>query len=360
MSGALPPATPHCGVADAVVKIAQILVSKSVDVAIFTSRKSGTTIGGEQSENVKIFNLATSWGFRDLGTFLRTVRTWAPDLVHIQYPTQDYGRSWMPYFLPFILFLLRVRVVQTWHENTRFRFLPNLFSRDWLIVVEADFLKKLRWRYKWAMIWKNINFIQIVSNIDRVILPPKKISALRARFLKHDSERLLVFFGFLYEGKGFEKILNFADPTTDRLLIIGNMEFETNPYHSLIQSMILSGPWRDRVSFLGYLNSSDAAEIISVSDAMLCPFDNGMRDNNGTVLAGQAQGVFVLTTKQSSMGYDPCRNTYFAACNDENEMKMALDRYFGVRVVDGNTQVVDWERFVVDHLKVYQKAIRGV
>ena len=121
VSGALPPATPHCGVADAVVKIAQILVNKSVDVAIFTSRKSGTTIGGEQSENVKIFNLATSWGFRDLGTFLRTVRTWAPDLVHIQYPTQDYGKL-DAYFLPFILFLLRVRVVQTWHENTRFEF----------------------------------------------------------------------------------------------------------------------------------------------------------------------------------------------------------------------------------------------
>ena len=40
----------------------------------------------------------------------------------------------------------------------------------------------------------------------------------------------MVFFGFLYQGKGFEKILKFADPTRDRLLVIGDMDFDFNPY----------------------------------------------------------------------------------------------------------------------------------
>lgn len=352
--GALPPARPHCSVSDAVVKIAKGLIDRGIEVAVLTSDRSPSHINSMNGKRVEVLNIIAEWSFRELPTIMNRIKSWRPDVIHIQYPTEDYGRNWMPYFLPTLLFLKRYKVVQTWHETTRFRFLPNLFSIDSLIVVEPDFKKKLRKRYKWAMFLKRIQFIQIVSNIDRVILSEKERQDVRLHWVDNDSS-LVVFLGFVYPGKGFEKIFDLADPSSDTLVVIGELDFQNNEYHARFKNLIESERWTGRVKLTGYLAGQDVAKIVAAADAVLCPFDSGMRVNNGTVLAGRAQGTFVLTTETKSRGYLAAQNMYVADCSDLSEMSDALRLYSGRRLLDGDKSAVDWSRFVNDHIKVYCK-----
>jgi glycosyltransferase involved in cell wall biosynthesis len=354
ISGALPPAQPHCGVSDAVVKLAHGLADRGLEVAVLTSSRSPSHIKSMSGKRVEVFNIIDTWGFQELPKIMRSIKSWSPDVIHIQYPTQDYGWNWMPYCLPTLLFFKRYKVVQTWHETTRFRFLPNLFSIDSLIVVEPDFTKKLRKRYKWAMFLKRIQFIQIVSNIDRVILSEKERHEVRRHWADNDS-RLVVFFGFVYPGKGFEKIFHLADPSTDTLIVIGDLDFQNNEYHARFKNLIESEQWVGRIKLTGYLEGQDVAKLLAVADAILCPFDSGMRVNNGTVLAGRAQGTFVLTTEKKSRGYSSAQNMYVADCSDLSEMADALQLYSGRRLRGGDKTAVDWSRFVDDHIKVYRK-----
>ena len=357
--GALPPAKPICGVSDTLAKLAKKLLEKGLQVSIVTNVQSQTPVVGSSGEEAALFPVMKGWGFGEIPKFLTALKKSKPDIVHIQYPTQGYGRSWMPYFLPLILRLLGKQVVQTWHEHTRYRFFPNALTADNLIVVVPDFLKIVRFRYRWLVRRKNIHFIQIISNIPAVQLLEDERERIRSRWLINGSN-LIIFFGFVYPGKGLESVFQISDPAEDTVVIIGQMDFDNNKYHQTFLPTINGRRWNGKTLVTGFMNDIDVAKLMAAADAVLCPFNNGLRRNNGTFLAALAQGTFVLTTTKQVSRYDKFENVYYCKPNGIDEMRVALKKYKGVKLIGGTPHVVDWDRFTNDHRLVYQAAKLGL
>ena len=354
--GSLPPAKPVCGVANSLVQIAKTLLDKGVSVAIVTNEQSKTSVVGGTGKVAEVFPIMKGWGFREIPAFWAKVEEWRPDLVHIQYPTHGYGRSWMPYFLPLILKWGGKTVVQTWHEHTRYRFFPNAMTRDTLIVVEPDFLGKVRRRYRWLVRRKNIHFIQVVSNIPPVRLSDEERRDIRSRWLINGTH-LVAYFGFVYPGKGLEAVFDIADSTEDTILIVGEMDFENNAYHKSFLSTIEGSRWRGTAVVTGFVDAAEVAKLLAAADAVLCPFERGVRRNNGTFLAAMAQGTFVVTTATNRKGYDAKENVYYAAPGAISHMKRALKQYKGTRLAESHPDVTDLNRFTNDHIAVYEAAL---
>jgi len=354
--GTLPPAKPICGVSDSLVKIAKTLLEKGVEVAIVTNTQSQKPVTGDSGEAADMFPVMKAWGFGEIPKFLAQVKKWQPDIVHIQYPTQGYGRSWMPYFLPLILKLLRKKVVQTWHEHTRYRFFPNALTADTLIVVEPDFMDRVKRRYRWLIRRKHVHFLQVVSNIPAVVLSEEERREVRSRWLINGTH-LVVFFGFVYPGKGLEAVFDIADPAEDTVAIIGQMDFEKNNYHRTFLSTIKGHRWEGKAVVTGFMDDMEVAKLMAAADAVLCPFENGVRRNNGTFLAALAQGTFIITTAKDRRGYDAMENVYYDKPDAIDDLRRALKQYKGTRLVEGNLDAVDLNRFTDDHISVYQAAI---
>ncbi|MGH3054806.1 MAG: glycosyltransferase, partial [Gaiellaceae bacterium] len=122
ISGSLPPM--KCGIGDYTRQLAEALASRAgVTVGVLTDAAAAASAAERRFE---VLPLAHGWRFADLGNLLRAVGAWKPDIAHMQFPGQGYGRSKLPWLLPSILAMHGLPVVQTWHEYVVQRSVPEL------------------------------------------------------------------------------------------------------------------------------------------------------------------------------------------------------------------------------------------
>src|ERR1700730_15084523 len=111
ISGSLPPM--KCGVGDYTANLAKALGRrKDASVAVLTDVAATPTPSDFEFE---VFPIARGWRMGDIVPIGVTARRWGPDIIHIQYPTQGYGRRYLPWLLPSLFRLVNLPVVQTWH-----------------------------------------------------------------------------------------------------------------------------------------------------------------------------------------------------------------------------------------------------
>lgn len=363
VSGSLPPM--QCGVGDYTLKLAEALaVLPGLEVAVLTSRPAQPMA---TSGHATILASVDSWRFRSLPSILRILRSWRPDLVHIQYPTQGYGGGSFPIALPAILRLAGFRVTQTWHEARQHVTLGGMF---WLLiqVVASGGLVVVRPRYRslmprllrFALLNKNQRFVPNAS-----VLVPTQLTAAEKdeihRKFGGSRRSLVVYFGFIYPSKGIELLFEIASPEIHQLVIIGApVPGQSDRYTASIRSAIESPPWAGRSTMTGFLPSEEVTRILAAASAVVLPFTAGGGEWNTSIHGAQAQGVFVLTTSIERHGYDVETNTYFARPGDVAEMRNALKQYLGQKnPVLGKTSAPTWNFIAAEHTELYRALILG-
>lgn len=358
VTGSYPPMM--CGVGDYTASLVRALSQHTaLQLAVVTS---DCVTGAHDSDfNIEIIPIAHEWFFSELPNIVRAIRQWSPDIVHIQYPTLGYKKYWAPYFLPLLLRFFRINVVQTWHESpTRFRFFPNSLTRDYLIGVEPNFLEIMKQRYKYFVSRKFSTYIPIGSNIRKVNLTQEQRKEIRARFVSPD-KKLVVYFGFLYPDKNVEALFDIADPVRDTLVLVSQLDM-LNPYHKIIDQRMKQSDWSQNCFATGFLSAEDVAKILSVADAAIFPFKNGVGMRNGSFLAAKLQGTFAITTSNTKSGYDEESNVYFARPNDNQAMRLALSAKFefGNDVVGKPSDEFDeWRDIGNQHFSLYRSIVDG-
>src|ERR1700733_10933458 len=96
ISGSLPPM--KCGVGDYTASLARALGRcKNTSVAVLTDVAAPPVPPDLEFE---VFPIADGWRMLDVFLIASTARRWRPDIVHVQYPTQGYGRRFLPWLLP--------------------------------------------------------------------------------------------------------------------------------------------------------------------------------------------------------------------------------------------------------------------
>lgn len=353
VTGSFPPM--RCGVGDYSQSLAEALAADNrVQVGILTSILGR---GKDNVGNVEIFPVIKKWSLTETLKAIKIIRHWSPDIVHIQYPTQGYGKGLLPWVLPMIAFLMRKKVVQTWHEGYSLGSVLRLF----LISIIPSALVFVRPRYKenlhpmllWALWKKKSAFIPNASTIPGVNLDEPKKIALKSLYLKNQ-KRLIVFFGFVYPSKGVELLFEIADPASDQIVIAGEIDMKGDYSHEIMRHASVE-PWLGKVTITGFLSVADVAALLAVADAVILPFRTGGGEWNTSIHGAVLNGSFVITTSLTQRGYDNKHNVYFAKVDGIQEMRLALSTYAGRRrVYDANIDVDEWRKIAEQHFSLYE------
>ncbi len=328
ISGSLPPM--KCGVGDYTGNLAKALARREdTSVAVLTD-VAATPIPPDF--DFQVFPISQGWKMADFFRIADAARGWRPDLVHIQYPTQGYGTSYLPWLLPTLFRILRVPIVQTWHEYHMEKVRRNLLNAvlgGGLIAVRPDFKGMMpRW-YRWLVHRKRFAFIPSASAIPLVRLTDGERLATQSRFAL-PSTNLVAYFGFVHPAKQVEMLFEIADPLKDHLILICDLNSD-DEYQKTILSRLNQEPWTGKVTVTGFLPAEDVGRILALADAVVLPFRDGGGIWNTSIHAAVTQGTFALTTARERHGYDSSRNIFYARPGDVADMRHALRTHIGNR-----------------------------
>ncbi len=359
LTGSYPPM--RCGVGDYAASLAGALGRlRGLEVAVITDRRASSA---GSSSRVEVFPLAHGWGISDLRPILKTIRQWAPDVLHLQYPTQGYGDRWLPWLLPLVLSVLRIPVVQTWHEHlpmgSLLRSVALALAPGRLVVVRPHYEAAIP---AWARVLirpKRPRLIPNASSIPRVELTDSERRDILRR-LNSSAKHFVAYFGFIYPNKSVDLLFDVPDPGQDHLVLIGQTSRD-HPYQRAVLERTQREPWRGKVTVTDFLPGEEVARLLAAVDAVLLPFRDGGGVWNTSLQAAAIQGTFVLTTSRERHGYDPSSNIYFSKPGDITEMRSALRQYIGRRIASPLPERdASWESIARAHEGLYQELLGTV
>lgn len=363
VTGSFPPMP--CGVGDYTEALARALAGRpGVEVAVLTSTAAAATAGS----GVRVFAAMRTWRPSERRPAMDVVRSFRPDVVHLQFPGRGYDGS-LAFRLPALLRLAKVKVVQTWHEYmpregarrdvwySRWRDLPGvLFGSDVVVVREAYRARMPAWLRALAAA-KRFHYIPNGPSVPRVVLDEQARRAERERWGR--GKALLAFFGMAYEHKGLDDLLAAMDPDRHHLVVVGDVN-PADRYQADVLHRIQKPPLAGHVTVAGYLPPLAAARVLAAADAVVLPFRGGGGEWNTSIKAAALQGTFVLTTSMRRRGFDAANNVFWATPGSPSELAAALREHLGRRL-DAPSALAgpSWEEIASRHVEVYDLAMTG-
>lgn len=346
-----------CGVGDYTKFIANALGERGdVSVAVLTDENARLH---PPSPYFQVFPVAKGWKFTDMVPILKTIRYFSPDIVHIQFPTQGYGRKKLPWLLSIFLASLKIPIVQTWHEYYPmggFMNIPNAIVAGGLVAVRPNYLEKMPSWFRWLNRKKRFRYIPSASPLPSVSLNEEERTAIRSRYVGKSKE-LVAYFGFVYPEKNIEALFEICDPRRHQLVLVCDLN-PSDRYHSVILQKVHIEPWKQSVTITGFLPADEVARILAVADVVVLPFRDGGGSWNTSLLGAISQETFVLTTSREERGYNPSKNVYFAQPGNIDEMKNALEKYIGNKKINSSQDdTKGWNFISNEHVDFYKSII---
>ena len=338
----------RCGVADYLWHlVAALALREETSVAVLSAAEIQT----ELPASVGSFSPGRAVRLADV---TKAIRRFRPDIVHVQYPAI---RN-LPRLMPLVASrVMRVPVVQTWHEHyaeSEQLSWTNLLGLDGLIYVREDFLRRLPPGIEKRVARIPSDYIPNGSTIPAVTLTDESRRNIRERIC--GGKQLVAFFGFINPNKGVENLFEIVDPATQHILLIGDLDTAT-PYRRSLWQLIDSERWRIRVTVTGFLPAARTGELLAASDAVVFPFPTGMGRWNTSVQAALASGSFVLgtSTTVSSSEYDETLNQCLVPCRDLIALRNSLNEHIGRRREPDPAD--PWRQIADAHLQLYGKVL---
>ena len=343
-----------CGVGDYTKFLADALGEHSdASVAVLTDERARLQ---PQSPYFQVFPVARGWKLSDMAAIMKTIRHFNPDIVHIQFPTQGYGRKILPWLLPIFLASLKIPIVQTWHEYypmAGFMNIPNAIVAGGLVGVRPNYMEKMPSWFRWLNRKKRFRYIPNASPLPSVSLNEEERTVLRSRYVGQ-SKAFIAYFGFVYPEKNIEALFEICDSRLHQLVLVCDLN-PADRYHNAILQKVHIEPWKQSVVVTGFLPADEAARILAAADVVILPFRSGGGSWNTSLLGAISQGTFVLTTSRDDRGYNPSQNVYFAQPGNIEEMKYALVKYIGNRTINRSQDYKKgWDTISNEHLDFYK------
>ncbi|WP_422672426.1 hypothetical protein [Candidatus Methylopumilus planktonicus] len=211
---------------------------------------------------------------------------------------------------------------------------------------------------RWIVKEKKIFFIESASVIPESNLTELELKNIKNFYLRQQS-RLIVFFGFVYPMKGVDLLFSIANPEIDKIVIIGNIDFDSD-YTKLLFKFLNGSDWYGKSTITGHLSATKVSNLLRVADAVILPFRNGCGEWNSSLHAARLNNAFVISTSNSASGYNAVMNTYFAEIDNIQEMRTALDQYcknprkYSKYKPNNSDQ---WRRIANQHESVYKEVL---
>ena len=352
--GAYP--TMKCGVGDYTSVLAEELAKKGNEVHVITSNRANST----KSDKVIVHNIVKVWKLMAIPSIIKELKKIKPDIVNIQYPSDEYFRRCVSLLPPIIKDIIRCKVTITIHEYDYFnmkekkslrdkiRLYLNFYKLDKVITVEKKFIKRIKDDYAKA----NIVHIPISSNIPKSDASKEELEKIK-KGLGLEGKKILSYFGFAVPVKGIEYLFR-CMPKLDenvKLLFINELNYE-NEYHKSLLDLIEKLNIKNRVIITGfYDDAKDIANMLSVSNVCVLPFINGLKTSNGSFLAAYNQKIKIITTSKSNQKDE--NGIYYVKPENEEELlekiKFALNNEEKIE-----RKALTWDSVVDSFIKAFE------
>ncbi|OGW68431.1 MAG: hypothetical protein A3H49_01450 [Nitrospirae bacterium RIFCSPLOWO2_02_FULL_62_14] len=299
-----PPQDTTCGVGDYTRCLVEELAGQGEQVTVVTS----TGYRGDSGGSVQVLPLISKWSAVEGWKLIRSQRRRPADVIHMQFTPDLYGRRSGFVLMPLLSRLLphRTPVVVTFHTLIG----GGLWSRvvaPWLLltadrsVSANEEVSHLIHRHLPAL-ESRVTEIGIGSNI-RVSAAGRDAvrRSERARLGLPDRAPLLAHFGLVYPGKGLETVLRalpaiLREYPQARLVVVGDTRPEDRSYRDSLNRLAREQDIAHAVLWTGRAPSEAVSSLLAAADLFVVPYDTGGTARRGSLMAGLAHGLPVVTT----------------------------------------------------------------
>lgn len=348
-----------CGVGDYTNILAKQLADSGNDISIITSKDAKKEMG----KSFNVFNIMDFWDFKEKENILKVLKEINPDIVHIQYPSDVYGKSLFINLLPKIIKKeIECKVIETVHEYLNYtvkgkiRNLINYYYADQIVVVEKQYIDMIKGFIPNISKKLEIKYIPISSNIPKSSITEEGIGNMKKE-LGIEKNIIISYFGFINEVKGIETLIQAVNELVKRkynikLMILSELSKENN-YHNKIINMIEELGIKDNIIVTGFIESSEkVADYIKLSDVSVLPFVDGVSERNGSFLAAYNQGIPIVTTSSTKNDF---HGVYYVKPMDVNGIvNKVINCLKKDNKVNFNREILDWDDIVESHIEIYK------
>jgi glycosyltransferase involved in cell wall biosynthesis len=300
--GSWPPI--KCGIGDCGQRLAQELAGQGYSVVAIT----GDRAGAAADSGVTVWPLMESWGPATLPALLRAVRRADPAVVHLHYPTEEYGRfsaiDWLPLA---VRALLRRPVVATIHEYGTFRRLGRrrveMLARTSTAVIVPDRQNLEALAAAMPSLRPRLHHVPLGPALEPDLPPDYDRRQWRAGRGIGAETLVLTYFGFITPSKGVELLLAALDQLPAELdlhlwLLAGHEPSHPRyaGYHAAVAGRLQRLEQPHRLTWTGYLAASSVSAYLAAADLAVLPYRDGASLRRTTMLAALAHGLPVLST----------------------------------------------------------------
>ncbi len=301
-----PPQDITCGVGDYTRCLSEELLRQGEEVFLVTSDryKSGAVGLPVMTVKERDWTMGTAW----MLTTALALRM--PDLVHVQYTPDLYGRAMGFTVLPLLARLRRAgwRTVVTLHTlvggpaRTKLAAIMLLATAHHIISANEEVSALLR-RVGWLAPsrWTEI---PIGSNIPVAATDHADRQSVRERLGLPATGTVLAHFGLVYPGKGLETVIQalprvLAAQPEACLVIVGDTREQEQGYEKSLREMADRLHVRSAIIWAGCRSNEEVSQILGSADLFVVPYDGGASIRRGSLMAGFAHGLPVISTHAS-------------------------------------------------------------
>ncbi len=289
------------------------------------------------------------WVLKSLFKLIKKISLKKYEILHIQYPSQPYGKNILVNLLGIIYFKRFVFTLHEYSEAHTIRKIASLIlcfcAKEIIFTNENE--KKIVTK-KWLISKQNAYLINIGSNIP---------------FSNYNSKPTIgstvVFFGLIRPKKGLEEFLNFANICNNKKLkltfiIVGSKQSGNDTYY---QSMI------QKINALNinlYLEqpARKVGEILATSNFTYLHYPDGVSERRGSFVAALGNNSIILSNK----GINTSIKLYktFIDCQTPYEAYLAIEKILKGGSIDIDQSCINdylqdknWDHIAELHKKVY-------
>jgi glycosyltransferase involved in cell wall biosynthesis len=360
VSAALPDAS--CGIGDYTDRLAAAMAHDGADVTVVTTAQAGL----RTPRGYAIRPVATDWSFGGLPRLCRTILAARPEIVHIQFPGNGYGRGFGVTSLPWALLTLRPRlpVALTLHEfdaltrRQRLRIAAGAVPVRLTVTPSPGVDRSVR-RYLGWRPWSGSARIGIASNIE----PAVGGEAPAVDFRRRPDELVVGYWGFVRPDKGLEWLIpafarvRAARPA--RLVLAGDPGPDLDHVHRVRELMDQAGIAAD-VVFTGALPAERLSASLRGFDVCVLPFRDGLSGNRGSYSTAVAHGLPVVTTSRDASMLGRAGSTWYVRPRDSAGLAEAILAQAETPRGPLSAAVADeWEWIASRHLALYSGLVKS-